>query len=179
MLFEYVPHQNGRPVPLPVALQSFDRYNDVCPDWSTEAGQLRGGEATHEIGCDTHWFDAAWFEGGFPNGVGNWFCPPQRFPHGLKPVSDACHQMGLKFILWFEPERVAARHADRARASGVRLWRHQRRPLQVQRPGRAPLADRPACPAASPSSGSMSIATISTSIRSVSGGGPTPRTARA
>jgi len=59
------------------------------------------------VGCDTHWLDAAWFEGGFPNGVGNWFCPPRNFPNGLKPLSDACHQMGLKFLLWFEPERVA------------------------------------------------------------------------
>ncbi len=108
MLFEYMPHQNGRPVPLPVALQSYDRYNDVYPDWGTEACQLRAAKTAHEIGCDTHWLDAAWFEGGFPNGVGNWFCPPQRYPNGLKPLSDACHQMGLKFILWFEPERVAA-----------------------------------------------------------------------
>ena len=78
-----------------------------APDWGTEAGQLRAARAAYNAGCDTHWLDAAWFEGGFPNGVGNWFCPPQRFPNGLKPVSDACHQLGLKFIVWFEPERVA------------------------------------------------------------------------
>jgi alpha-galactosidase len=46
---------------------------------------------------------------GFPNGVGNWFCDPQKFPNGLKPVSDVCHRLGNKFILWFEPERVAKR----------------------------------------------------------------------
>ncbi|MGO8929370.1 MAG: NPCBM/NEW2 domain-containing protein [Limisphaerales bacterium] len=108
MLFEYAPRQNGRPLQLPVALQCFDRYVGTQPDWGTEAAQLRVAKAASNAGCDAHWLDAAWFEGGFPNGVGNWFCPPQRFPNGLKPLSDACHQLGLKFILWFEPERVAS-----------------------------------------------------------------------
>ena len=107
MLFEYMPRQNGRPLPLPIALQCFDRYVSKLPDWGTEAAQIRVAKAAYNAGCDTHWLDAAWFEGGFPNGVGNWYCPTQRFPNGLKPVSDACHQLGLKFIVWFEPERVA------------------------------------------------------------------------
>ena len=108
LLFEYVPRQNGRPLRLPIALQCFDRYVNARPDWGTEACQLEVAKAAHQIGCDTHWLDAAWFPGGFPNGVGNWFCSPQGFPNGLKPLSDACHQMGLKLIVWFEPERVAA-----------------------------------------------------------------------
>jgi alpha-galactosidase len=107
LLFEYVPRLDGRPLRLPVAAQCFDRYSWTKPDWSTEAGQLHAVQATHDLGCDTHWFDAAWFEGGFPNGVGNWFCKPKSFPNGLKPVGDACHRLGLKFLVWFEPERVA------------------------------------------------------------------------
>ena len=47
-------------------------------------------------------------EGGFPNGVGNWFCKPGGFPHGLMPVSQAAHRAGLKFFLWFAPERFAS-----------------------------------------------------------------------
>ncbi|NLH15040.1 MAG: hypothetical protein GX455_00530 [Phycisphaerae bacterium] len=107
LLFEYAPRLNGRPLRLPVAAQCFDRYSWNRPEWSTEAGQIAAVAATRQLGCDTHWFDAAWFEGGFPNGVGNWFCKPTSFPHGLKPVSDACHKSGLQFLLWFEPERVA------------------------------------------------------------------------
>ena len=107
MLFEYAPRQNDRPLRLPVALQCFDRYVGTMPDWGTEAVQLRMAKAAFNIGCDAHWLDAAWFQGGFPNGVGNWFCPTRRFPNGLKPLSDACHQLGLRFIVWFEPERVA------------------------------------------------------------------------
>lgn len=108
LLFEYVPRLNGRPLRLPVASQCFDRYVGTRPEWSTEAGQRRAVRATAELGCDTHWFDAAWFEGGFPNGVGNWYCTPRSFPNGLMPVSQAAHRAGLKFLLWFEPERVAA-----------------------------------------------------------------------
>ena len=108
LLFHYVPQLDGRPLRLPVASQCFDRYSATRPAWATEAGQIEAAEFAHRIGCDTHWFDAAWFEGGFPNGVGNWYHKPKEFPHGLKPVSDACHARGLKFILWFEPERVAA-----------------------------------------------------------------------
>jgi len=54
------------------------------------------------------WVDAGWYEGetGWWEGVGNWVVDEKRFPNGLKPVSDAAHAAGAKFLLWFEPERV-------------------------------------------------------------------------
>ncbi|MCY3022555.1 MAG: alpha-galactosidase, partial [Planctomycetota bacterium] len=105
MLFHYVPKQDGKPVLLPTFLQGYDRYNGH-PTWPTEAGQINAARIARDIGCEFLWLDAAWFPGGFPNGVGSWVAN-NKFPNGLKPVSDACHQMGLKFIVWFEPERVA------------------------------------------------------------------------
>jgi alpha-galactosidase len=39
--------------------------------------------------------------------VGNWFADPKPFPNGLKPIAEECHQLGMKFVVWFEPERVA------------------------------------------------------------------------
>ncbi len=107
MLFHYTPRQQARPVAMPTFWQCFDRYHGH-PTWPTEAGQRQSAELAAKIGCDFLWFDAAWFPGDFPNGVGNWFCKPQAFPHGLKAVSEACHKLGLRFIVWFEPERVAA-----------------------------------------------------------------------
>jgi len=106
VLFHYVPKLDGKPLRLPVALQTFDRYNARL-GWATEAGQINAAETAHAFGCDTYWLDAAWFPGNFPNGVGNWFCKPAEFPNSLKPVSDVCHKNGLRFVLWFEPERVA------------------------------------------------------------------------
>jgi alpha-galactosidase len=32
--------------------------------------------------------------------------PHDRFPGGLRPISDAVHQAGMQFLVWFEPERV-------------------------------------------------------------------------
>jgi len=107
LLWHYMPKSGGRPLRLPVALQTFDRYHPD-PGWATEEGQKEGVEFARRAGFDTWWLDAAWFPGGFPNGVGNWQCKPDAFPSGLKPVSDACHARKMQFVLWFEPERVAA-----------------------------------------------------------------------
>ncbi|HOE11968.1 MAG TPA: alpha-galactosidase [bacterium] len=108
MLFEYFPKIDGKPILLPFALQCFDRYSWSMPEWATEAGQIKAAQFAAQAGFDTLWFDAAWFIGGFPNGVGNWEHKPKEFPNGLRPVADACHAAGLKFLVWFEPERVAA-----------------------------------------------------------------------
>ncbi|MGQ9732618.1 MAG: NPCBM/NEW2 domain-containing protein [Candidatus Zipacnadales bacterium] len=108
LLFHYVPRWEGRPVRLPVVSQCFDRYSWTRPDWATEAGQIAAVEFAKQAGFDSHWLDAAWFVGGFPHGVGNWYPKPTEFPNGLRPIAQACHKDGLKFVLWFEPERVAA-----------------------------------------------------------------------
>lgn len=54
------------------------------------------------------WMDAGWYpcgDAGWPQ-VGTWEPDPERFPRGIKAVSDHAHAKGLKLILWFEPERV-------------------------------------------------------------------------
>ena len=92
---------------LPFAIQPYDRYfYGKCPEWPTEQGQLKTLAAA--IKCehlDTLWLDAAWFKLGFPRGVGN-YTFEDGYPNGLKPVSDAVHKADMKFLLWFEPERV-------------------------------------------------------------------------
>ncbi|HEY8668502.1 MAG TPA: alpha-galactosidase, partial [Tepidisphaeraceae bacterium] len=106
MLRHYSPQIDGRPVALPAFLQCFDRYKGDAA-WSCEAGQIQQATAARDMGCEGSWLDAEWFPGGFPNGVGNW-TTHERFPRGLKPISDACHRMDMRFMAWFEPERVAA-----------------------------------------------------------------------
>ena len=107
LLAEYLPKIDGQPVVPPVALQCFDRYYRKDPEWATEAGQLDAAQNAAALGFDTHWLDAAWFPKGFPTGVGSWFADPALFPNGLRPVGDLCHKNGIRFLLWFEPERVA------------------------------------------------------------------------
>ena len=38
--------------------------------------------------------------------TGTWDIDARRYPNGFKPFSDWIHELGMKFVLWFEPERV-------------------------------------------------------------------------
>jgi alpha-galactosidase len=79
---------------------------DGALNWVNERNQLDFIRGIPDVGMEVYWLDAGWFEGGWPFGVGSWIPDPKKFPHGLKPVGDAAHEKGLKFLLWFEPGRV-------------------------------------------------------------------------
>ena len=68
---------------------------------------------------DCYWMDAGWYGAAHPTDeyqnlqtedwffhVGDWRPNLAVHPHGLKPVSDAAHAAGMKFLLWFEIERA-------------------------------------------------------------------------
>lgn len=61
-----------------------------------------------EITPEVFWLDAGWYTGcgEWSVNTGNWTVEKSRFPNGLKPISDAAHKVGSKFMVWFEPERV-------------------------------------------------------------------------
>jgi alpha-galactosidase len=61
------------------------------------------------IPLDYWWMDAGWypFHTGWWN-TGNWDPDPQRFPRGLRSITDYAHSKGIQSIVWFEPERVEA-----------------------------------------------------------------------
>jgi hypothetical protein len=50
-----------------------------------------------ELGFEMFHLDAGWFRG-----VGDWYPDPKKFPHGLAPIADYAHQLGLKFGLWMD-----------------------------------------------------------------------------
>ncbi|MBQ8510866.1 MAG: alpha-galactosidase [Clostridia bacterium] len=63
------------------------------------------------------WIDAGWygidsqpspneFEGNWGSFTGDWRVSPHTHPGGLRDVSRAIHEAGMKLLLWFEPERV-------------------------------------------------------------------------
>ncbi len=63
------------------------------------------------------WMDAGWygenttespdeFEGDWSKKTGDWCVSKLVHPNGLKDVSKACHDAGLKFLLWVEIERA-------------------------------------------------------------------------
>jgi alpha-galactosidase len=68
------------------------------------AGVVRVG-----IPINHWWMDAGWYP--FTKGwsqTGTWYPDAERFPRGLRPISDFAHANHLKVVLWFEPERVTA-----------------------------------------------------------------------
>jgi alpha-galactosidase len=109
--FEDIAKKTGRnPLQVMPTLKQTDlgtRFIDQTPalNWVTEENQLDLLRRLPSIGLDTYWIDAGWFEGLWPNGRGSWV-PKKEFPRGLKPIGDAAHARGLKFLLWFDPEGV-------------------------------------------------------------------------
>lgn len=73
-----------------------------------EAGQAALAEKAARIGVERFVMDDGWF-GERKNdhaGLGDWYVNPQKFPHGLKPLIDKVHALGMDFGLWVEPEMV-------------------------------------------------------------------------
>ena len=105
MLAHYSPRPNGLPPVMPVAASGatlgFNNVNE------TNQVQAINNIAASDLPVNTYWIDAGWSgDGAWPTGMGTWTPDPTRFPNGLRPVGQRAHQAGLRFLLWFEPERV-------------------------------------------------------------------------
>jgi alpha-galactosidase len=75
-----------------------------------EAGQEALAEKAASIGVERFVMDDGWY-GQRANdhaGLGDWYVNPVKFPHGLKPLIDKVHSLGMDFGLWVEPEMVNA-----------------------------------------------------------------------
>ncbi len=73
-----------------------------------EEGQMALAEKAASIGVDRFVMDDGWFGQRKDDhaGLGDWYVNPQKFPHGLKPLIDKVHSLGMDFGLWVEPEMV-------------------------------------------------------------------------
>jgi alpha-galactosidase len=102
----YTPTVGGLPVATPVCASP---YGAMALEATTEAKMIEGinNLSSNNIPVDVWWVDAAWYpcDGSWVK-TGTWEPDPVRYPRGLKPVADAAHGKGMKFLLWFEPERA-------------------------------------------------------------------------
>ena len=73
-----------------------------------EAGQEALAEKAASIGVERFVMDDGWFGQRSRDraGLGDWYVNPVKFPHGLKPLIDKVHSLGMDFGLWVEPEMV-------------------------------------------------------------------------
>jgi len=75
---------------------------------ASEHQELSAVARAAQLGLEAYWVDACWYGNStnWSTEVGNWFVRTKSFPRGLRPVSDAAHAAGMKFVLWLEPERA-------------------------------------------------------------------------
>jgi alpha-galactosidase len=73
-----------------------------------EAGQMALAEKAATIGVGRFVMDDGWFGQRKDDhaGLGDWYVNAEKFPHGLKPLIDKVHSLGMDFGLWVEPEMV-------------------------------------------------------------------------
>jgi alpha-galactosidase len=110
MIARSMPKPGGQ-LPRPQLLASSSRQYDEMIN-ADEAKQIMFIDRYLEEGIklDYWWMDAGWYVhhgGGWPR-VGTWEVDASRFPRGLRAISDYAHSKGIKILVWFEPERVAA-----------------------------------------------------------------------
>ncbi len=104
-----LPHRVGEgdaaaPKPRPVIYNSWEATEFKV----SEEGQIAMAEKAAALGVDRFVMDDGWFGQRKDDhaGLGDWYVNPQKFPHGLKPLIDKVHALGMDFGLWVEPEMV-------------------------------------------------------------------------
>jgi alpha-galactosidase len=92
------------PKPRPVIYNSWEATEFNV----TEAGQMALAEKAAALGIDRFVMDDGWFGQRKTDhaGLGDWYVNQEKFPHGLKPLIDKVHTLGMDFGLWVEPEMV-------------------------------------------------------------------------
>ena len=106
ILAHYTPRPAGEPALPPVAHMTMSTFHHTRK--TDEANELDALAHARALGAEAYWVDACWYgEGGsWWEEVGNWKIHRGRFPNGLAPIGEAAREAGMKFVLWFEPERV-------------------------------------------------------------------------
>jgi len=107
MLAHNLPRPGGKLPPAQMAACSSHQYGEMIH--ANEENQIMFVDRylEHGLKLDYWWMDAGWYvnQTGWPN-TGTWEVDTQRFPRGLRAITDHAHAQGVKSIVWFEPERV-------------------------------------------------------------------------
>jgi alpha-galactosidase len=107
MLAHNLPRPGGQLPPVEMAACSSHQFGEMI-NANTANQQLFVDRYLEEkLPLDYWWMDAGWYpcDGDWPK-TGTWEVDTNRFPGGLRSISDHAHAKGVKTIVWFEPERV-------------------------------------------------------------------------
>lgn len=94
-------------------------WSHMKPDKRSDAQIIAETDAAAELGFETRYVEAAWWDGSawdgdFSIGLGSVTEDRRKFPMGMRAVSDYLHGKGMNFGIWMEFERVDIRTANRS-----------------------------------------------------------------
>ena len=102
--------RKGRPLNPLVTYNTWFAYGSYITETNVD-DEMRRAAA---LGVELFVLDAGWYEGAgeggkgdFTSGLGSWLPDENRFPGQLLGFADEAHDLGMKFGLWVEPERIA------------------------------------------------------------------------
>jgi alpha-galactosidase len=106
LIAHYLPRVAGELLTPPVA-QCLQSHYYLTGDMQADL-ELKTLPKVASLGATAYWIDACWYGQGrdWWQEVGNWTINRKRYPDGLRPIANAAHERGMKFVLWFEPARV-------------------------------------------------------------------------
>ena len=110
MMAHSMPKPGGKLPPPQLVASSSRQYEEMIKANETNQIMFINRYLEEGIKLDYWWMDAGWYinyGGGWPR-VGTWEVDTNRFPRGLRAVSDYAHKNGIRILVWFEPERVTA-----------------------------------------------------------------------
>lgn len=107
MIAHNLPRPGNKPIPPNHMACSSHQFNEMLSANEANQKQFIDGYIAAGMKPDYWWMDAGWYpnNGGWWN-TGTWEVDRSRFPNGLRAITDHAHALGVKSIVWFEPERV-------------------------------------------------------------------------
>ena len=107
MLAHNLPRPGGQLPPVQMAACSSHQFGEMIHADSDSQKLFVDRYLEERLPLDYWWIDAGWYwcDGQWPK-TGTWEVDTNRFPGGLRPISDHARAKGVKTIVWFEPERV-------------------------------------------------------------------------
>ncbi|WP_181774847.1 alpha-galactosidase [Amycolatopsis pittospori] len=100
---------SGHVLPHPEELRPIVYNSWEATGWDVDEEKQKAlAVAAAELGAELFVMDDGWFGGRVDDsaGLGDWTANAERFPHGLDPLIDEVHRLGMRFGIWVEPEMV-------------------------------------------------------------------------
>lgn len=103
-----LPRPGGKLFPPTIAANSSAHFHEMVHADAPSQINFINRYREESIPIDYWWMDAGWYEhrGRWQEPTTSWRLDRKRFPRGLREVTDYGRTLGIRSIVWFEPERI-------------------------------------------------------------------------